>query len=308
MASARSTLVVTAPPSHDPPSLAKDWPTPAQAPSESEPAPRPVRITHRSRYRFAAEGGPAVAAVKLAPRDWFGFAAQHVEILATPPPSTRRRRSDRAGNRVDLLHFRQRPATLEIVAQARIQRPTRVAPAHDAAATVPAGSPLLAANRELTAFAYRAGGEEAAEPLAAAQRIARILAAEMRFDPRASNAATTAGEALRRRAGVCQDVAHIALAALRILGIEARYLGGYRLPAALPLNGAPRPAELHAWIAVRATGGAWIALDPSTGERADPRLIPVAWGRAFDTVQPIRLHGDLAGFKATEVSIWGHAL
>ena len=42
-----------------------------------------------------------------------------------------------------------------------------------------------------------------------------------------TNAHTTAAEALKEGKGVCQDHAHIFIAAARSLGIPARYVSGY---------------------------------------------------------------------------------
>ena len=50
---------------------------------------------------------------------------------------------------------------------------------------------------------------------------------EFRFDPRATDVTTPVAEVLKKRAGVCQDFAHLMLACLRSLGLPARYVSGY---------------------------------------------------------------------------------
>ena len=100
---------------------------------------------------------------------------------------------------------------------------------------------------------------------------------------------------LRKRAGVCQDFAHLALACLRSHGIAARYVSGYL--ATQPPPGKERIVGAdasHAWLAVwmpgaAATGaGEWLAIDPTNDQWANERYITVAWGRDYGDVSPVR--------------------
>ena len=87
--------------------------------------------------------------------------------------------------------------------------------------------------------------------------------------------------------GVCQDLAHIMIAALRSWGWCARYVSGY-----VYTNGdAPgriEAAAMHAWVEVYREGGGWFGVDPTHGGYADDRYVPVAVGRDYDDVRPIR--------------------
>jgi hypothetical protein len=49
------------------------------------------------------------------------------------------------------------------------------------------------------------------------------------------------------RKGVCQDIAHVALGALRSVGIPARYVSGYLHPDAGAAIGQTVIGESHAW-------------------------------------------------------------
>ncbi len=104
---------------------------------------------------------------------------------------------------------------------------------------------------------------------------------------------TTLPEVLRMRAGVCQDFAHLAVGALRIAGLPARYVSGY-----LETQPPPGRAKLagsdatHAWASVAvpspAGGVGWLDLDPTNNQLADSRYIVTGWGRDFTDVSPLR--------------------
>ena len=67
---------------------------------------------------------------------------------------------------------------------------------------------------------------------------------------------TTPEQVLETRAGVCQDMTHLALALLRAVKIPARYVCGLM---------APEVGETHAWIEFRHPQQGWIPVDPSRG-------------------------------------------
>lgn len=134
-----------------------------------------------------------------------------------------------------------------------------------------------------------------AHPLEAA--LAALTAAihrEFRYDPRATAVGTPVSEVLQRRAGVCQDFAHLLLACLRRAGLAARYVSGYLLTAPPPGQPRLRGADAsHAWVAVALPGRdgrrvRWLEFDPTNGGRADQRYVVLGWGRDFGDVSPLR--------------------
>ena len=106
---------------------------------------------------------------------------------------------------------------------------------------------------------------------------------------------TPLAEVIAKRAGVCQDFAHVEVAALRSLGLAARYVSGYvatRPPgAAAPLRGADAS---HAWISVWCGDIAgWVDLDPTNDLVVGNAHVVAAWGRDYGDVSPVR--GVLVG-------------
>ena len=112
-----------------------------------------------------------------------------------------------------------------------------------------------------------------------------------RFDyvPGATTVATPLTSVMKNRKGVCQDFAHLMLAALRSLGLAARYVSGYLLTH--PPDGAARligADASHAWVSLFVPGSGWIDLDPTNNCLPELEHITVAWGRDFDDVSPVR--------------------
>jgi transglutaminase-like putative cysteine protease len=94
---------------------------------------------------------------------------------------------------------------------------------------------------------------------------------------------TTAGEALRGGRGVCQDYAHVMIAACRVAGVAARYVSGHLVGE----------GGSHAWVEVLTPDPAepgWClveAWDPTHDRRAGDGYLTVAVGRDYADVAPI---------------------
>ena len=114
--------------------------------------------------------------------------------------------------------------------------------------------------------------------------------ADFDYDSTATTVTSTVAEVLRKRAGVCQDFAHFALACLRSHGLAARYVSGYL--ATQPPPGKDRVVGAdasHAWLAVWMPGSAdWLAIDPTNNQWAGERYVTVAWGRDYGDVSPVK--------------------
>lgn len=104
------------------------------------------------------------------------------------------------------------------------------------------------------------------------------------YKPKVTGVNTRANDALKLRAGVCQDFAHVHLGLCRSLGIPARYVSGYFF------NNTRRPREIeasHAWIEAYIHNHGWIAYDPTHDRPADDRYVKVAVGRDYADIRPV---------------------
>lgn len=98
----------------------------------------------------------------------------------------------------------------------------------------------------------------------------------------ATDVDTTAEEALGAGTGVCQDHAHVFIAAARMLEIPARYVSGY-----LMMNDRVDQDATHAWAEAWVQGLGWVGFDISNGISPDQRYVRVATGRDYRDAAPI---------------------
>ena len=93
---------------------------------------------------------------------------------------------------------------------------------------------------------------------------------------------TTAEEAIEACRGVCQDHAHVFIAAARALDIPARYVSGY-----LMMDDRIEQEATHAWAEAWVQNLGWVGFDISNGISPDPRYVRVATGRDYRDAAPI---------------------
>ena len=124
--------------------------------------------------------------------------------------------------------------------------------------------------------------------LAAAMDLTRRIFQEFTFDGRATDLSTPVSTVLKIRRGVCQDFAHLAIAACRSMGVPARYVSGYLMtrppPGQIKLKGADAS---HAWLSVWCPKHGWIDFDPTNGVVPAGEHITLAYGRDYEDISPI---------------------
>ena len=111
---------------------------------------------------------------------------------------------------------------------------------------------------------------------------AKVLS-RMSYRPGTTDATTRAEDALAAGEGVCQDHAHVFLAASRCLGFPARYVSGY-----LESGDSGSEQAGHAWTEVHVKGLGWVGFDISNGISPDDRYVRVATGLDYQDAAPVR--------------------
>ena len=107
-----------------------------------------------------------------------------------------------------------------------------------------------------------------ADPMDCALEASRRIHAHVEYRRGATNDRTSAAEALRLGAGVCQDFAHMLLAILRARNIPARYVAGL----------IPGEGETHAWVELY-DGTGFVGIDPTQLRPTDDSYLRVNVGR-----------------------------
>lgn len=164
-------------------------------------------------------------------------------------------------------------------------------------------SPFIRRNAELAAFAHSCftPGRPIVE---AALALNQLIHQTFEYDPSFTTLATPLSEVLANRRGVCQDFAHLAIGALRSVGLVARYVSGYL--ETQPPPGQPRligADASHAWLATWIPEWGWLALDPTNGTVAGEQHPVLAWGRDYADVAPLKGVMNGGGEHQLEVEV-----
>lgn len=161
-------------------------------------------------------------------------------------------------------------------------------------------TPLVADCDALGELSAALGLPEAASAGEVVDRIARGLRDSIAYQKGVTTSATALPEVLRQKAGVCQDLAHVAVGLCRRLGLAARYVSGYFYKR----EGASE-LESHAWCEVHVPSAGWLGFDPTHRVLAGEGHVAIAVGRDFSDVAPNRgvYRGDASEKLAVKVSI-----
>ena len=277
------------------------------------------RVWHRTAYTYGKPVQDSVGQFHLVPRDLPWQRLEASAVVVDPVPGDLDADTDYFGNASTYFHLTDPHSELTITASSEVDVDV---PAYDPAALAqpwerarPLAHPETAgawaateyalesarARHAPDAVAYGAESLTPGRPLGEAvtdlmQRIFR----DFDYDKTATTVTSTVADAMRARAGVCQDFAHVALACLRSHGVAARYVSGYL--ATRPAPGKERvfgADASHAWLSVwlppageaaggQAGEGQWLAIDPTNDQWADDRYVTVAWGRDYGDVSPVK--------------------
>lgn len=267
------------------------------------------RVWHRTAYTYSKPVQDSVGQFHLVPRQLPWQQVEASGVVVEPLPGDLARDVDYYGNAATYFHLTDPHAELTITASSDV---TVEDPAYDADALAqpwerarPLVHPDLPGAWSAAEYALESArarhAPEAAEygavsltpgrPIgeAATDLMERIFR-DFDYDKTATTVTSTVADAMRKRAGVCQDFAHVALACLRAHGVAARYVSGYL--ATRPAPGKERvfgADASHAWLAVWLPGtDQWLAIDPTNNQWANDRYVTVAWGRDYGDVSPVK--------------------
>ena len=153
---------------------------------------------------------------------------------------------------------------------------------------------------DLTAAALEGVPETAL--LDRAHALAEAVSGAVVFTSGSTDSATTATEALAAGAGVCQDFAHLMIAAAIGAGIPARYVAGYLFAGdeASATETAAASAS-HAWAELFIDGLGWVGFDPSNECCPDDRYIRLCSG--FDALDAAPIRGLASGAGAERLNV-----
>jgi transglutaminase-like putative cysteine protease len=157
-------------------------------------------------------------------------------------------------------------------------------------------TPLTQADAEIAGFAAEARHGADGE-LALLHNLLDRINGDFTYDTDPTHTTTTAAQAFALKRGVCQDLAHIFIAAARSLMIPARYISGYFYRS----DGVLRQEAGHAWAEAFVSGLGWVAFDPANGMCATDAYVRVAVALDYLGACPVR--GTRYGGGAEELKV-----
>ncbi|MFT4025632.1 MAG: transglutaminase family protein [Novosphingobium sp.] len=141
-------------------------------------------------------------------------------------------------------------------------------------------TPLTRPGPRMRAFCQGfAGGGDKVDML---HRLSQAILGEVRYQTGATDAATTAEEAMVAGTGVCQDHTHLFLGCARAMGVPARYVSGY-----LMMDDRVEQEAGHAWAEAHVEGIGWVGFDVANGISPDARYVRVATGHDYREAAPV---------------------
>lgn len=265
------------------------------------------RVTHTTRYKYANQVTLCHNQARLTPLSDDRQQCQRHMLTVKPEPRVVWQRRDYFGNQVTYFAIEgpHRELTVTMVSEVETRGaplPTQDQPWEwvrdqlDQAETpelrlqrqylLPSDlAPLLPDLRAYAAVSFEPG----AGLLAASTDLMRRIHADFQYDPTATSIATPLQQVWEERRGVCQDFAHLAIAAVRSLGLSACYVSGYL--ETLPPPGQPKLVgsdASHAWFAVHLPEFGWLEFDPTNDQMPNEQYIVLARGRDYADVAPLR--------------------
>lgn len=254
---------------------------------------RRFHVEHRTRFIYSAPITETVMELRLTPLDGVGQRLLDFSLEVVPKVKLGTYR-DGYGNTVHHFNLLRGHRRLSVTSRSLVEvdgAPGTHSPTPEddglvwdflrfrAPVTDEPGVRALAARHRPADLSSGAAVAEALDGLTLA------ISRELAYDPAVTNVYSGVAEVLSLRAGVCQDFAHVFIAAARAVGIPARYVSGYiHVPGP---DGVTEGAS-HAWAEARVPGAGWVGFDATHPVRVGENHVRVAVGRDYRDAAPTR--------------------
>ncbi|RAH97641.1 transglutaminase [Acuticoccus sediminis] len=252
-----------------------------------------LSICHETDYRYEQAPNSVIELLRLTPAS---TATQTVRSwrIDVSGDAVLRRSEDAFGNLVHTFSVSSPGESLTITATGTVDTEPTNGVVTGTPERLPVGvflrhTPLTEPDDAIRDLAAAARAKSSDTPLDRAHALNTMVFETMRYETGRTGVATTAAAALEAGHGVCQDLAHILIAAARADGLPARYISGYQY-----VEGRPRTShEAHAWTEIHLPDLGWIAFDPTMGLCGTDHYVRVAVG--LDTMSASPLRGAIYG-------------
>lgn len=270
-----------------------------------------LRIVHTTEYAYDGKALASYNQARLTPITAPEQIVVHSRLEISPKPWTYEYR-DYFGNQVTAFEVLDPHESLTVTATSTVQVSRSLAPAQELSwddlnrwdvadrwteyLMLP---DLVAPPDDFVARVHeiKAGS---ATPGHAARAVCELVRDEVTYRPGSTDVSTSAATVWEQRAGIGQDLAHLVLGGLRVLGIPCRYVSGYLHPSPEPAVGETLRGDSHAWVQWWDDG--WRGYDPTNCQEPSDRYVVLATGRDYTDVKP--LAGIYSGAQTLVMTTW----
>lgn len=243
-----------------------------------------IRVRHATSYAYDEPAFGVIQALRVTPAEHEGQQVRNWRVDVDVDGLMRQTR-DAFGNVLHLFYAEGAVTRLTVQVSGEVEvRETagvvRGAPEPFPPTTFLRTTPLTQADQALAAWA---GAITAEDTLSRLHRLMTELSQRMRFDTAATGVETSAADAFREGHGVCQDYAHVFIAAARRMGVPARYVSGH-----LSRPDAGEQEAAHAWAEAYVPDLGWTGFDPANAVCPDQTYLRVAVGLDYLDAAPLR--------------------
>jgi transglutaminase-like putative cysteine protease len=241
-----------------------------------------LRIRHETNYRLSHPARRTVQYLRLTPRQ---DRCQRVLSWSVSGPPSLIAWTDGFGNRAHVASELEAHDSVDILVEGEVETNDTwgVLPLDDG---LPPPmflrpTPLTEVNESIRAlvlpFAARLSDDGVVPTL---HRLTAAIADAVLYTPGITDVTSTAAHALAMGNGVCQDHAHLFIAACRVLGLPSRYVSGYLHSERSEMAG-------HAWAEAYVGGLGWVSFDPANRQSATDAYVRLAVGFDYAGAAPV---------------------
>jgi transglutaminase-like putative cysteine protease len=272
-------------------------------------------IRYVTRFRYSAPVVESQNELRASPANDPHQQVVHYRVTTTPGARVASH-VDYWGTRVDTFGIRSAHESLDVVAVATVETHARAAPelVVPIDALSDAGfreqhleflqlSPHVSWGGTVVSFARELAAQ--ADDVVAMITAVDAAVGALEYRRGRTEVGVAVDDVLAQGEGVCQDFAHLAIAALRVLGVPARYVSGYFFSSddagGTDVSADEVEVETHAWVEAAVPGHGWWAIDPTNGQPVGERHVTIGRGRDYDDVAPFR--GVFTGASQHELEV-----
>ena len=245
-----------------------------------------LTVRHQTAYHYGAPIGYAIQTLRLTPQAYEGLAILRWRVRG----ETRRDLPSFVDGFANLVHshsVNRSHSSAAVFVEGEVETRDTYGVVRGAPEPLPPAfflreTALTAPDPALAALAR----EVSHKGSALARLHALMMAVRERLDyrPGVTDTATPAAAALAAGAGVCQDHAHVFIAASRQLGIPARYIGGYLWTG----EDGPEFEASHAWAEAFIADLGWVGFDAANRICPTDAYVRTSVGLDYWSAAPIR--------------------